>query len=122
LPRNNEDFGQTLGYWGLGEGWYWMLPLLGPSDNRDLFGRAADTFTSPLHYIDDTYVSYGLYAASIVDLRAGLLSTDKFIDEQFDPYIAIRTAYLMRRQSLVYDGSPPPEKYDDEEEVKDEGK
>lgn len=117
LARNNEDFGQTLGRWGLGEGWYWMLPFLGPSDNRDLFGRAGDYFTSPLHYVDNNYVSWGLYGGSIVDTRAGLLSADKFIDEQFDPYIAIRTAYLMRRQSLVYDGNPPPEKYDEEDDT-----
>src|SRR5205823_4590196 len=73
LPRNSEDFGQTLGYWGLGEGWYWMLPFLGPSDNRDLIGRGADYFTSPLHYIEDDYVSWGLFGASLIDLRASLL-------------------------------------------------
>lgn len=112
LPRNDEDFGQTLGYWGLGPGWYLMLPLLGPSDNRDLVGRGGDFFTSPLHYVNSNDVSYGLYGLNLVDVRAGLLSADRFIDEQFDPYIAVRTAYLMRRQSLVYDGNPPPENYD----------
>ena len=112
LPRNNEDFGQTLGYWGLGPGWYLMIPFLGPSDNRDLVGRAGDIFTSPTHYIDSNTITYGLYGASLIDTRASLLGTDHFIDEQFDPYIAVRTAYLMRRQSLVYDGNPPPEKYD----------
>ena len=112
LPRHEEDFGQTLGYWGLGPGWYLMIPLLGPSDNRDLIGRGADVFTSPLHYVDNNYVSYGLLGVNLIDTRAGLLSADKFIDEQFDPYIAIRTAYLMRRQSLVYDGNPPAESYD----------
>ncbi len=113
LPRNNEDFGQTLGYWGLGEGWYWMLPLLGPSDNRDLFGRAGDYFTNPVGWIDDTWIKIGMNGLSLIDTRANLLSTDKFLDEQFDPYIAVRTAFLMRRQSLVYDGNPPPEEYDD---------
>ena len=112
LPRNSEDFGQTLGYWGLGPGWYLMIPFLGPSDNRDLVGRVGDIFTSPTHYIDSNTITYGLYGASLIDTRASLLGTDHFIDEQFDPYIAVRTAYLMRRQSLVYDGNPPPEKYD----------
>jgi phospholipid-binding lipoprotein MlaA len=116
LARNTEDFGQTLGYWGLGEGWYWMLPLLGPSNNRDLFGRVGDYFTNPVTYVDSSWTTIGMNALSLVDVRAGLLSADKFLDQQFDPYIAIRTAYLSRRQSLVYDGNPPPEKYDDGEE------
>lgn len=112
LPRNNEDFGQTLGVWGFGEGWFLMLPLLGPSDNRDLIGRGGDYFTSPLTWMDDTWIRNSLNGMSLIDTRAGLLGTDRFLDEQFDPYIAIRTAYLMRRQSLVYDGNPPPERYD----------
>jgi phospholipid-binding lipoprotein MlaA len=112
LPRNNEDFGQTLGVWGFGEGWFLMLPLLGPSNNRDLVGRGGDYFTSPLTWMDENWIRYTINGVSLIDLRAGLLGTDKFLDEQFDPYIAIRTAYLMRRQSLVYDGNPPPEKYD----------
>jgi phospholipid-binding lipoprotein MlaA len=115
LPQNNEDFGQTLGYWGLGPGWYLMIPFLGPSNNRDLVGRGGDYFTSPLLYIDEEKVRYIATGVNLIDTRANLLGADRFIDEQFDPYIAVRTAYLMRRQNLVYDGNPPKIDYDFEE-------
>lgn len=110
LPRNNEDFGQTLGRWGVGEGWYLMLPLLGPSTNRDLVGRAGDYFTSPTTYAD-TYPSLAVTATDVIDSRAGLLDADRLLDEQIDPYVFIRTVYLERRYNLIFDGNPPKEKF-----------
>lgn len=118
LVRHNEDFGQTLGYWGVGEGWFLMLPLLGPSDNRDLIGAGADQFTNVSFYLpgrDDVYV-YSANGLNLINTYAGLLSTDKLLHEQFDPYLFVRTAYLQRRQSLVYDGNPPPEPLPRDEE------
>jgi phospholipid-binding lipoprotein MlaA len=118
LTKHNEDFGQTLGYWGVGEGWYLVLPLLGPSDNRDLIGRVGDAATNVSFYLpgrDDVYV-YSANGLNLINTYAGLLSTDRLIHEQFDPYLFVRTAYLQRRQNLVYDGNPPPEpapKFDD---------
>lgn len=112
LVKHDEDFGQTLGYWGVGEGWFLMLPFLGPTDNRDLVGKGVDMFTNPVHYIPGRYdlpnylTNYVLYN---VNLRANLLSTDSLLDSQFDQYLFIRTAYLQHRQALVYDGNPPPE-------------
>jgi len=112
LPKHTEDFGQTLGHWGLGEGWFLMLPLLGPSDNRDLVGSGVDIFTSPTYYLPGRYdlpnylTNYVLYN---VNVRANLLPTDSLMESQFDTYLFVRTAYLEHRQALVYDGNPPPE-------------
>jgi len=111
LDAHDEDFGQTLGYWGVGTGWYLMLPLLGPSDNRDLVGYGADTVTSPMFYVPGHYDApkYGVEALGLVNLRANLLGTESLLESQFDPYVFVRTAYLQHRQSLVYDGNPPQE-------------
>jgi phospholipid-binding lipoprotein MlaA len=112
LPRHDEDFGQTLGWWGMGEGWFLMLPFLGPSDNRDLLGKGVDIFTNPTHYLPGRYdlpnylTTYLLYN---VNFRATLLPTDSLMESQFDTYLFIRTAYLEHRQAWIYDGNPPPE-------------
>ncbi len=112
LERHDEDFGQTLGTWGVGEGWFLMIPFLGPSDNRDLIGKGVDTFTNPVHYLPGRY-DLPQYLTTFVlfnvDRRANLLSTDSLLEAQFDQYLFVRTAYLQHRQALVYDGNPPPE-------------
>jgi phospholipid-binding lipoprotein MlaA len=111
LTKHNEDFGQTLGYWGVGEGWFLMLPFLGPSDNRDLIGTGVDQFANISYYLPGRYDVYKFSAngLNLINERAEFLSSDAIIKQQFDPYIFIRTAYLQRRQSLVYDGNPPPD-------------
>lgn len=112
LDRNDEDFGQTFGAWGIGPGWYLMLPLLGPSSNRDLVGSAFGIATNPLTYTEDDALVWSLNLLNIVDTRAALLNADSILDQQFDPYIFVRSAYLQHRQNLVYDGNPPKESYD----------
>ncbi|MDO9453290.1 MAG: VacJ family lipoprotein [Stagnimonas sp.] len=112
LPRHDEDFGQTLGYWGVGTGAYLMLPFFGPSNGRDLIGRGADYFTNPLYYVqqnnsDEDWVFYGATAVNLVSTRTQLLSADSLLDGAIDPYIFLRTAYLQNRLNKVYDGSPP---------------
>ena len=121
LPKNSEDFGQTLGHWGVGEGWYLMLPLLGPSNNRDLVGRVADGFTSPLYYNDAVEWTYGLSALDVVSDRADLLKADRLLEQQLDRYVFVRNIYLQTRQNKVYDGNPPPEDYGFEEDFEDNG-
>jgi phospholipid-binding lipoprotein MlaA len=111
LPPNSEDFGQTLGYWGLGEGMYLMLPFLGPSNGRDLIGRTVDSFTNPGFYYDRAEVTVPLGVLNLVDQRASLLPADKFLAQQLDRYVFIRTIYLQGRQAKVYDGAPPEEDY-----------
>ena len=105
LDRHDEDFGQTLGYWGMGSGPYLMLPLLGPSTIRDSAGLVPDYFISPYNNIEDDSVRYGLRGLQIVDIRASLLEAEKLIAG--DRYSFFREAYLQRREFLVRDGAMP---------------
>lgn len=108
--KNNEDFGQTLGAWGVGTGPYIVLPFLGPSDIRDTVGFVGDIYTNPVTYIEHSATRTPIVITYIVDMRAGLLSAEKVLDEAaFDEYTFVREAYLQRRQSLVHDGNPPEE-------------
>ncbi len=117
LEKHNEDFGQTLGYWGVSSGPYVVLPILGPSNVRDGIGLYADTYPGPISNLDDVALRNQLYIAKGIELRASLLDTEKVVDDtMLDRYSFIRDAYMMRRQSLVYDGDPPREKYDDEDD------
>lgn len=118
LTKNNEDLGQTLGVWGVGEGWFVMLPLLGPSSNRDLVGRVGDHWSELPTYDDNISFLEGLaiIGADAVDARSRLLDSDSMLQQQLDPYLFIRTAYLQRRYSLLYDGNPPPETFEDFDE------
>jgi phospholipid-binding lipoprotein MlaA len=104
LARNDEDFGQTLGHWGVHPGPFVELPILGPSDVRDTAGKVADTYTNPRQYIRNNYVSYGLYLPYLVDRRAALLPLDETLKNVYDPYAFIRDAYLQRRAYQVSDG------------------
>lgn len=107
LTKNNEDFGQTLGHWGVGEGWFLMLPFLGPSSNRDLVGTVADSFANPVFYLEGPHENEtraGILVLNVLDTRAGLLGTERLLEDQFDPYIFLRSAYLERRKNLVHDG------------------
>lgn len=117
LTRNNEDFGQTLGKWGVTPGPYFVLPILGPSTLRDTLGRTADTYADPV-----TYISYDAYliaaqAVRVVDLRASLLQASRLLEgAALDKYQFVRDGYLQRRRNLIYDGNPPREKEPDEPE------
>jgi phospholipid-binding lipoprotein MlaA len=104
LAKNNEDFGQTLGHWGVHPGPFLELPLLGPSDLRDGPARLVDAYTNPHEYIRNTGVKWGLYGLYLVDARAGLLSLDDTLQHAYDPYAFVRDAYLSRRAYLVSDG------------------
>ena len=116
LEKHNEDFGQTLGHWGVSSGPYLVLPFLGPSSLRDGTGLAVDSYYGVLGNIEDIPTRNSLYVTNKIDLRTELLDTEKILEDTVvDRYSFIRDAYLMRRQSLVYDGDPPREKYDDEE-------
>jgi len=102
LERNNRDFGQTLGKWGLGSGPYLVLPIFGPSTVRDGFGRLADVYVDPRHYLRNRWVSWGLWALEGVDTRANLLYLDQTIQNAYDPYAFIRNAYLQNRDFMVH--------------------
>lgn len=118
LEKHNEDFGQTLGYWGIGSGPYIVLPILGPSSVRDGVGLYVDSRPSKLRRVDHMRTRNQLYLTKAISRRAQLLEQEKVLDEAVisDRYEFIRDAYLLRRQSLVYDGNPPSEEYEGEEE------
>ena len=116
LESHDEDFGQTLGRWGVPPGPYLMLPVIGPSDIRDGLGKVADHFTEPRTYLNSTLVTWGLTGAELVSKRASLLDTDATLDRTFDPYAFVRNAYLQRRQFQVYDGDPPEEAPSEDED------
>lgn len=110
LPKHNEDFGQTLGVWGVPMGPYIVLPLLGPSSPRGTAGLIGDTLMNPLIYIDEAAITLGLYALDTIDTRADLLSASKIADEAApfdDNYTFIKDSYFQRRESLVADGDVP---------------
>jgi len=102
LQRNDEDFGQTLGHWGVGSGPFVMLPLLGPSTVRDAISKYPDSYTAPYRYVNDVPVRNSAFGLSLVDTRASLLSAERLING--DKYIFIRNAYLQNREFKVKDG------------------
>ena len=120
LPQHDEDFGQTLGKWGVPAGPYLMLPFLGPATLRDGPSKIADSFLEPFYWYDlgnARWVSLGL---SFIDDRARLRPLDDTLAETYDPYAFIRDAYLQRRQYLVYDGDPPEEPLEEFDDLEDE--
>lgn len=102
LYKNDEDFGQTLGYWGVGPGPYVVLPLLGSRTVRDAIGYIPDVFLNPVFWINDTNTRYALNGLDTVETRADFLATEELITG--DEYIFVRDAYLQRREYLVADG------------------
>jgi len=128
LPKHNEDFGQTLGYWGVPEGPYFVLPFWGPSTVRDASGLLVDSsqFDPIWQKLEDGYPltqrktsdSWNLTIIESVDFRASLLKTEGILDEAaLDRYTFIRELYLQRRLNLVHDGNPPeePAEFDEDE-------
>jgi phospholipid-binding lipoprotein MlaA len=110
LDRHHTEFGQTLGIWGVHSGSYLVLPLFGPSTVRDAIALVPDEYLTPSPYIRPTYVPYALSAIQIIDLRVGLLDTDKLLDSSYDPYVLVRSVYLQRRDYLIHgDASPAPD-------------
>ena len=109
LEKHDEDFGQTLGRWGVGDGGYVFLPILGPRTLRDTGGWIVDAYADPVRWgIEDIPVRNSTHFVRFVDIRASLLPSDKVVEEAaLDKYAYIRDAYLQRRRSQIYDGHPP---------------
>lgn len=115
LVRRSEDFGQTLGRWGVGPGPYLVLPLLGPSTARDGTALLLDRQASPSALGTTDAASYSITAIEVINLRANLLGATRLLnDVALDKYSFLRQAYLARRLDVVHDGAPPMEKFDDE--------
>jgi phospholipid-binding lipoprotein MlaA len=108
LERHKEDFGQTLGYWGVKPGPYVVLPILGPSTLRDGLTFPVDYQGDAARRFSDQATRNSLTAVRVVDTRANLLKTvDTVKEASLDPYSFVRDAYLQKRENDVYDGNPP---------------
>lgn len=119
LTKHDEDFGQTLGYWGIPSGPYLVLPFAGASSPRDAVGLLGDALLSPLTYAFllsggmVNVVSMASSAVDVADTRAGLMSTEKMIDEAaVDRYEFIKNSYQQHREFLVNDGNVPVQEAD----------
>lgn len=109
IEKHDEDFGQTLGKWGMESGAYLVLPLLGPSTVRDALGAGVNVFTDPLFHLSAS-TRYPASVVRAIDRRADLLSVETILGKAaLDEYSYIRDAYLQRRQYRVHDGNPPEE-------------
>ncbi len=103
LTKNEEDFGQTFGRWGVEAGPYVVLPFFGPSSARDSVGLVLDTLFNPIQYYQDDNARSTLIITSYIDDRASVLSMEGLISG--DEYLFVREAYLQQREYLVNDGS-----------------
>ena len=110
LERHPEDFGQTLGYWGMPNGPYLVLPLFGPSTLRDGASLPIDFAVSPTQFINDIPTRNQVFTLRLVSKRAELLKPGNLLEEaSIDKYSFTRDAYLQYRRSQIYDGNPPDE-------------
>jgi phospholipid-binding lipoprotein MlaA len=114
LEKHEEDFGQTLGKWGVDSGPYLVLPFFGPRTVRDSGGLVIDTLASPTSHVDSVAVRNSLAGVHAVSDRAQLLGAEKTLDEAaLDKYSYVRDFYLQRRKNLIFDGRPPRDEEDD---------
>jgi phospholipid-binding lipoprotein MlaA len=108
IEKRREDFGQTLGYWGVQPGPYVVLPLFGPSTLRDALAFPVDMQGNVTNSLADQATRNALLVTRLVDMRAGLLKTvDAIKASSLDPYSFVRDAYLQKRRNDIYDGNPP---------------
>lgn len=114
LPKHKEDFGQTLGYWGVPSGSYLVLPFFGPSSPRDTAGLVGDALFNPLTYVSvfggaaATAATAGSRVVDVTDKRANLMTTEKIVDEgSVDRYDFIKNSYEQNRDYLIHDGNLP---------------
>lgn len=109
LPKHREDFGQTLGFWGVPTGPYIVLPFLGSSSPRGFVGIIGDAAMNPITYIGSPYISGGIFVVNAIDIRADNLATEKMANEAaaFGRYEFFRDSYIAQRKYLVLDGNVP---------------
>jgi len=107
LEEHQEDFGQTAAVWGIPDGPYVMLPILGPRTLRDAILTPLDVVVDPLYQYNNSSVRDKVYILRLIHLRYLLLSVEKFLEDSKDRYVTTRESYLQNREYEVYDGDPP---------------
>ncbi|RLA06301.1 MAG: VacJ family lipoprotein [Gammaproteobacteria bacterium] len=121
LVKHNEDFGQTMGYWGVGDGPYFVIPFIGPSSVRDTAGWVADYQIDLIQEVEDRNARYGLVALKYIHMKSIYLDANEIARQiSLDKYSFIRDAYLQRRQSLVADGNVENKKEEELDEDLDD--
>lgn len=115
IEKHHEDFGQTLGVWGVPAGPYLVLPFLGPSSLRDAPARGVDMVADPLTQLDSHGQRNNLWLTRVIDDRSRLFRAERLLEgAALDKYSFMRDAWLQRRRNLVHDGNPPMD-YDDDD-------
>ena len=108
LEKHDEDFGQTFGRWGVGDGAYVVLPFLGSSSVRDSVGLVFDISLDPVLQHKPVRVRNVMSVTRTTSKRADLLDASRILEEAaLDRYVFQRDAYLQRRRNLIHDGNPP---------------
>jgi len=110
----DEDFGQTLAVWGLPEGPFLFIPILGPKTVLDAVAIPVNLVSDPLWHYDNSSVRDKIYALRAIDLRARLLTAEILLEDSKDPYLTLREAYLQNRRFQIYDGNPPSTEEEDD--------
>ncbi len=121
MEQYNEDFGQTLAVWGVPDGPFVMVPLLGPYTLRDAAAIPANFYLDTLRQVDRSSIRDKLWALRFIDLRYRLLAAEGLLADSKDPYVTLRESYLQNRRFVIYDGNPPQEDdfYDDFDDLED---
>ena len=114
MPVYDEDFGQTLAVWGLPEGPFLFIPILGPNTLLDAVSIPVDLLSDPLIHYDNSSVRDKLYILRAIDLRARLLTAEALLEDSKDPYLTLRESYLQNRRFQIHDGDPPSTKEEDD--------
>jgi phospholipid-binding lipoprotein MlaA len=125
LEQDNEDFGQTAAVWGVPDGPYVVVPILGPHTLRDTFLIPLNFMGDLLLYYDNASVRDKIYLVRLVDVRQRLFKAEEYLEDSTDRYLSIRESYLQHRRYNIYDGNPPEdddfyEEFLDDESLDDE--
>lgn len=107
MEQHNEDFGQTFAKWGVPDGPFVVIPILGPRTLRDAVAIPLNIYGDLLIHYDNASVRDKIYLLRLIDVRARLFPAEKLLEGSQDRYLSIREAYLQRRLYLIHDGDPP---------------
>ena len=107
LDSNPETFGQTFSVWGIPDGPYVVVPILGPRTLTTAIAAPFDFAADPTFYLDDSTEKWIVYGIRSVDLRMQLFPAEDLIEDSFDRYLTIRESYLQNLRFRIYDGNPP---------------
>jgi len=114
MATHDETFGQTLAVWGLPEGPYLFIPILGPRTLLDAVALPVDILSDPLIHYDNSSVRDRIYGLRAIDIRARLLTAETLLEDSTDPYLTLRESYLQNRRFQVHDGNPPSTEEEDD--------